>query len=249
MAWMGWNADIKDGVTFLVCEDALLGAPFYFPIEAEPSIVGEPLSPDHVFDFPVDEPEPHPTYDFFMPRPLTGYAGNPNNNNGRIEADVPLLGELGAVADKLMVGPLDDEIAKPIVEAKEQDDDSEGFDEDEVWEVNEEWLMALVTPSLMPVVPPPSIYKVGGPSTTAEGQSSSSQHLDFLEIGPRISAVEGQEEMERDIIWFSELMAVEVVCEDGFRIGVDGFDDGIKIFQLKVSGLELIDVQHEKKES
>nr|GFA52847.1 hypothetical protein [Tanacetum cinerariifolium] len=143
-------------------------------------IVGEPLSPDHVFDFHVDEPEPHPTYDFFMLGPLTGYAGNLNNNNGRIEADVPLLGELGAVTDELMVGPLDDEIAKPIVEAKEQDDDSEGFDEDEVWEVNEEWLMALVTPSLMPVVPPPSIYEVGGPSTAAEGQSSPSQHLDFL---------------------------------------------------------------------
>ncbi|GKG60232.1 hypothetical protein Tco_0609896, partial [Tanacetum coccineum] len=61
-----------------------------------------------------------------------------------------------------MVGPIVDEIAEPIVEAEEQvialvvymdediamffgdddfeDDDSEGFDEEEVWEVNEEWL-------------------------------------------------------------------------------------------------------------
>nr|GEY83639.1 hypothetical protein [Tanacetum cinerariifolium] len=33
---------------------------------------------------------------------------------------MPLLGELGAVADEPMVGPLVDEIAEPIVEAKEQ---------------------------------------------------------------------------------------------------------------------------------
>ncbi|GJY73957.1 hypothetical protein Tco_0478388 [Tanacetum coccineum] len=126
--------------------------------------MGEPLSPNRVFDFHVDEPEPHPAYDFFAPGQLPGYAGNPNNN-GWIEADVPLLGELGAVADEPMVGSLVDEIAEPIVEAEE-------FDEEEVWEVNKEWLMALVTPPLMPVVPLPSVYEVGGPSTAAaEGQS------------------------------------------------------------------------------
>ncbi|GKC38759.1 hypothetical protein Tco_1051143 [Tanacetum coccineum] len=93
-----------------------------------------------------------------------------------------------------MVGPIVDEIPEPIVEAEEQviapvvdmdediaklfgdddfiDDDSEGFDEEEVWEVNEEWLMAPTTPPLMLVVPPPRVYKVGGPSTTAaEGPS------------------------------------------------------------------------------
>ncbi|GKG39749.1 hypothetical protein Tco_0463894, partial [Tanacetum coccineum] len=80
----------------------------------------EPLSPDRVFDFPVDEPEPHTACDFFAPRPLPGCAGNPNNNNGWIEADVPLLGELGAVADEPMVGPLVDGIAELIVEAGEQ---------------------------------------------------------------------------------------------------------------------------------
>ncbi|GKE51931.1 hypothetical protein Tco_1487087, partial [Tanacetum coccineum] len=53
------------------------------------------------------------------------------------------------------------------------DEDSEGFEDDEeVWEVNEEWLMDPVTPPLMPVVPPPSTYEVGGPSTAAaEGHS------------------------------------------------------------------------------
>ncbi|GKB96899.1 hypothetical protein Tco_0983036 [Tanacetum coccineum] len=82
-------------------------------------LMGEPLSPDRVFDFPMDELKPHPAYDFFASGQLPGYAGNQNNNNGWIEADVPLLGEPGAVADELMVGPLVDEIAEPIVEAEE----------------------------------------------------------------------------------------------------------------------------------
>ncbi|GKA38381.1 retrovirus-related pol polyprotein from transposon TNT 1-94 [Tanacetum coccineum] len=134
----------------------------------EYNIMGEPLSPDRVFDFPMDEPEPHHAYDLFALEPLPGYIGNLNNNNGWIMADMPLLGELGAEADKSMVGPLVDEIAEPVVEMEEQviasvidmeediamlfgdgdfsDDDSEGFeDKDEVWEVNKEWLMAPVS--------------------------------------------------------------------------------------------------------
>nr|GFA24198.1 reverse transcriptase domain-containing protein [Tanacetum cinerariifolium] len=156
--------------------------------------MGEPLSPDRLFDFLVDEPEPHPAYDFFAPGPLPGYAGNPNNNNGWIEADMPLLGELGVVADEPMAGPIVDEIVEPIVEMEEQmiapvidakediamlfgdydfsDDDSEGVEEEEVWEVNEEWLMAPVTPPLVLAVQPPNIYEVEGPSTAAaEGPS------------------------------------------------------------------------------
>ncbi|GJY50603.1 hypothetical protein Tco_0441450 [Tanacetum coccineum] len=117
-------------------------------------IMGEPLSPNCVFDFPTDELEPHLAYDFFAPGQLPGYAGNPNNNNGWIKTDVPLLRELGVVADGPMVGPIVDEIAEPIVEAEAQmiapvvdmdddiamlfgdddfeDDASEGFDEEEV---------------------------------------------------------------------------------------------------------------------
>ncbi|GJZ71113.1 hypothetical protein Tco_0634964 [Tanacetum coccineum] len=143
----------------------------------------------------MNEPEPHLAYDFFAPGPLPEYVGNPNNNNGCIKAVVPLLGKLGAEVDEPMVGPGADEVAEPIVEMEEQviapvidveedivmlfrdgdfsDDDSKGFnDDEEVWEVNEEWLMAPVTPPPMPVVPPPSTYEVGGPSTAAaEGQS------------------------------------------------------------------------------
>ncbi|GKB54941.1 reverse transcriptase domain-containing protein [Tanacetum coccineum] len=49
---------------------------------------------------------------------------------------------------------------------------NKGFDEEEVWEVIEEWLIAPVTPPPMPVVPPPSVYKVESPSTAAaKGQS------------------------------------------------------------------------------
>ncbi|GJS12567.1 hypothetical protein Tco_0407039, partial [Tanacetum coccineum] len=88
-------------------------------------IMGEPLSPDRVFDFPMDEPEPHPAYDFFAPGQLPSYAGNPNNMNGWIDADVSLLGELGemgeplgAEVDESMVYPMIDELAEPIVEER-----------------------------------------------------------------------------------------------------------------------------------
>ncbi|GKD49390.1 hypothetical protein Tco_1278366, partial [Tanacetum coccineum] len=107
------------------------------------------------------------------------------------------MGEpLGAEIDESLVDPVIDEITKPIVEMEEQmvalvvdmegdlamlfgddddsgDDDSEGPEGDEeVWEVNEEWLMAPVTPPSMLVMPPPSTYEVGGSSTTAaEGHS------------------------------------------------------------------------------
>nr|GEW95835.1 hypothetical protein [Tanacetum cinerariifolium] len=115
---------------------------------------------NRVFEFHVDESELHPSYDFFAFGPLPGYAGNMNNNEW-IKADVPLFGELCVVADKLMVGPIVDEIAEPI-------------------EVNEEWLMAPVTPLLMPAVPSPSVYKIGGPSTgAAEGPS-------FPYVAPRL---------------------------------------------------------------
>nr|GEX64971.1 hypothetical protein [Tanacetum cinerariifolium] len=57
---------------------------------------GKPLSPDRVFDFPMDEPESHPTYDFFAPGPLPGYAVEP------------------------MIGPLVGQIAEPMVEIEEQ---------------------------------------------------------------------------------------------------------------------------------
>nr|GEY24260.1 hypothetical protein [Tanacetum cinerariifolium] len=54
-------------------------------------------------------------------------SGNPNNTNGWIEADVPLLGELGemgeplgAEVDEPLVDSVIDELAEPIVEVEEQ---------------------------------------------------------------------------------------------------------------------------------
>ncbi|GKA66513.1 hypothetical protein Tco_0766321 [Tanacetum coccineum] len=169
--------------------------------------MGEPLLPDHVFDFLVDELEPHPAYDFFTPGPLPRYAGNPNNHNRWLKADAYLLRELEAMVDEPMVVPAIEEVAKPVAEVEEEqviasvvdmeeeqidalvidmeedlaalfgddefeDDASDGFQEEEVWEVNKEWLMAPTTHPSMLAVPPPSVYKVGGPYTAAaEGPS------------------------------------------------------------------------------
>ncbi|GKE66770.1 hypothetical protein Tco_1520931, partial [Tanacetum coccineum] len=161
--------------------------------------MGEPLSHDHVFDFLMDKPEPQHPYDFFAPGPLPCYADNPNNMNGWIEADVPLLGELGEMSEPLgaevdepMVDPVIDKLAELIVEVEEQmvapamdmeedlgddddsdDDDSEGpKGDEEVWEMDDKWLMAPVMPLPMPDMPLPSTYEVGGPSTAAgEGHS------------------------------------------------------------------------------
>ncbi|GJT79809.1 hypothetical protein Tco_1054151, partial [Tanacetum coccineum] len=72
-----------------------------------------PLSPDRLFDFPMDEL--HPAFNFFAPGPLLGYAGNPNNNNGWLEADNYLLGELEAMADEQKVIPAVEEIAEQMV--------------------------------------------------------------------------------------------------------------------------------------
>nr|GEZ41323.1 hypothetical protein [Tanacetum cinerariifolium]GEZ63040.1 hypothetical protein [Tanacetum cinerariifolium] len=54
-----------------------------------------------MFDFPMDEP--HPAYDFFTPGVLPSYAGNPNNIKRWIEANVPLLGELGEMGGEQVV--------------------------------------------------------------------------------------------------------------------------------------------------
>nr|GFB62748.1 hypothetical protein [Tanacetum cinerariifolium] len=146
--------------------------------------MGESLSLDRVFDFPEDQPEPYPACDFFVPGPLPRYAGNPNNKNEWLEANGYLLGELEAMANEPMVVPAIKEVAEPVAEVEEEqvvapdddfsDDDSEEVKEEEVWEVNEEWMMALVTPPSVLAMQLPSVYEVGGPSTAAvEGPSFS----------------------------------------------------------------------------
>ncbi|GJW66805.1 hypothetical protein Tco_0121229 [Tanacetum coccineum] len=98
--------------------------------------MGEPLSPDRVFDFPVDEAEPHPAYNFFAPGPLPGYAGNPNNNNGWIEADVvDVIAEPIVEAEEQMIAPvvdIDEDIAMLFGDDDFEDDASDGFDGEEL---------------------------------------------------------------------------------------------------------------------
>ncbi|GJT02007.1 hypothetical protein Tco_0823176 [Tanacetum coccineum] len=55
------------------------------------------------------------------------------------------------------------------------------FGEEEVWEVNEDWLMAPTTPPPVLAVPPPSVYEVGGPSTAV------SEGLSFLKVAPGLT--------------------------------------------------------------
>nr|GEW83321.1 hypothetical protein [Tanacetum cinerariifolium] len=53
-------------------------------------------------------------------RTITGYAGNPNNNNGWLKANDYLLGELEAMVDEPMVVPAIEEVTEPVAEAAEE---------------------------------------------------------------------------------------------------------------------------------
>nr|GEY13281.1 hypothetical protein [Tanacetum cinerariifolium] len=106
--------------------------------------------------------------------------------NGWIEEDGPLGADLmkpviDLVIDDMMepvVDPVIDDMMEPMKNPVEDVDmlmddddeyDDEGKDDKDGWEVNKEWLMAPVTPSPMLVVPPPSTFEDGGPSTAAPG--------------------------------------------------------------------------------
>ncbi|GKG02183.1 hypothetical protein Tco_0306888, partial [Tanacetum coccineum] len=78
-----------------------------------------------------------------------------------------------------VVDPVIDDMMEPMENPNEDvdmlmddddgDDDDEGEDDEDGWEVNEEWLMAPITPPPMLIVPLPSTFEVGGPSTAAPG--------------------------------------------------------------------------------
>nr|GEU69334.1 putative reverse transcriptase domain-containing protein [Tanacetum cinerariifolium] len=121
--------------------------------------------------------------------------------------------EIRQFIDQLMVGPFVDEITEPIVVAEEQeitfvvdmdediamlfgdddfeDDESEVFDEEEVWEVIAEWLMAHVTPPLMPAVPQSSIYELAK-KVIQVSDAEVAPGISIGEIGPRVFVVKGQ---------------------------------------------------------
>nr|GEV64418.1 retrotransposon protein, putative, Ty3-gypsy subclass [Tanacetum cinerariifolium] len=89
-------------------------------------------------------------FDFFAVEPVPGLAEAPDNQNGWIEWDVPLGGEM----DEPMENP----------GFNKEEELNEFMDDDQDEEV-EEWLMALVTPPRATVTIP-STYEIGGPSTT-----------------------------------------------------------------------------------
>nr|GEV06632.1 hypothetical protein [Tanacetum cinerariifolium] len=154
--------------------------------------MGESLSPDRVFDFPKDEPEPHPAYDFFAPGPLPGYA---------------------AMTNELMVVPAIEEAAEPVAEAEEEqvvapdddfeDDDFSDVDSEEVEEEEEGPSFPHSAPEL-PI--PPSViedlsthlgnleYEHGKLVKKAIQVSDIevAAGVSIREIGPSIFAIEGQ---------------------------------------------------------
>nr|GFD50882.1 hypothetical protein [Tanacetum cinerariifolium] len=100
-------------------------------------------------------------FDFFAVEPVPGLAEAPDNQNGWIEWDVSLGGEM----DEPMKNPGFDE-----------EEELNEFMDDEV----EEWLMALVTPSRATVIVPRT-YEVGGPSTaTPMGHPLTTMELELL---------------------------------------------------------------------
>nr|GEU95989.1 hypothetical protein [Tanacetum cinerariifolium] len=107
--------------------------------------MGEPLSLDRVFNFSMDEPEPHLAYDFFALGPLPDYVGDPYNMNGLIESDVPLLGEMCEPLGADMVAPtmgMEGDLAMLFGDddfndySLNDDEDDEDFWEDKVEEEN-----------------------------------------------------------------------------------------------------------------
>nr|GEV08195.1 hypothetical protein [Tanacetum cinerariifolium] len=177
--------------------------------------MGKLLSPDRVFNFPIDELELYPAYDFFVSGPVLDYAGEP----------------LGAEVDKPMVDLVIDEIAEPIVEVEEQmvalardmegdlsmlfgddndsgNDDSEGPEDDE--EVGGPSTVAAEVHSLTLLAPrvlvPPSMIKdlctrmgnlVYGHGLLVKKviTVSDAEVVDSIaigEVGPRVSTMEDQ---------------------------------------------------------
>ncbi|GKG36491.1 hypothetical protein Tco_0444169, partial [Tanacetum coccineum] len=83
----------------------------------------------------------------------------------------PVVDAVEGQMDALMMN-MEEDSAVMFGDDDFEDDASDRFGEEEVCEVNKDWLMALTTPPLVLTVPPPSIYEVGGPSTAvAEGPS------------------------------------------------------------------------------
>ncbi|GKD75699.1 hypothetical protein Tco_1333981, partial [Tanacetum coccineum] len=105
-----------------------------------------------------------------------------------------------------------------------EDDASDGFDMEEIWEVHEEWLMAPVTPPPMLAVPRPSVYEVGGPSTTAAEGPSFPHSASGLPVRPVViedlsthlgNLEYGHGQLVKKVIQVSDAGVASVVTTDG----------------------------------
>nr|GFB14233.1 hypothetical protein [Tanacetum cinerariifolium] len=113
-----------------------------------------------------------------------------------------------------------------LMDDNDEDDDDVDDRNKDGWEVDDEWLMALVTPPSMHVVPPPSTFEVGEPFTAAPGLpflvgrplpevvSSVAVHHEEIkgDIRPRVTTLDGQ----------VGVLASQQEQVDGLRKDVDG---------------------------
>nr|GEX70240.1 hypothetical protein [Tanacetum cinerariifolium] len=166
------------------------------------------MSLDRVFDYPKDELEPHPAYDFFTPALLPGYAGE--------QMVVLAIEEVVEAAKEQVIAPvadmeegqmdvsmidMEEDLAMLFGEDDDFENDSRGVDEKEAWEVTEEWLMAPVTSPPVPAVQPSNVYEVGGNLEYGHGQlvqrinqgsnAETAASVTIRELGLRIYVVKG----------------------------------------------------------
>nr|GEX94996.1 hypothetical protein [Tanacetum cinerariifolium] len=135
-------------------------------------------NPNHPNDPNVPEGEQAPAApDGFAPQWIGEH--DPNNNNGWIEWDVPLGGEL------------DEPMVDPEVNEEVMDDDD--------WDDEVEWLMAPVMPSRATMTVS-STYKIGDPSTTVVERPSSPLPAPRLSAPPTVI-----ENLSTRLVWLKEI--------------------------------------------
>ncbi|GJY23006.1 hypothetical protein Tco_0396664 [Tanacetum coccineum] len=97
------------------------------------------------------------------------------------------------VEKELVIAPvvdMEEDLAALFGDDDFEDDAFDGFDMEEVWEMNEEWLMAPITPPLMLAVPPCARRLVQRVNQVSDAEVAAG--VTIRELGPRVYADEGQ---------------------------------------------------------
>nr|GFB01389.1 hypothetical protein [Tanacetum cinerariifolium] len=128
-------------------------------------VMDVPLLLDHVFDF-------------FAAEPVSGLAEAPDNQNGWIEWDIPLGGEM------------DEPIKNPMFNEEEELNEFMDDDQDVGNEEVDEWLMALVTPSRATVTVPSTYELVKKMEIVSNAEVADS--IAIKAIHPRVTTLEVQ---------------------------------------------------------